>query len=239
MWLDSLSLQSQETRIHRATRYGSMTCSHFQVTMGKVVRFPPAWWPPLSPSSEFCVFPVPEPELDPWSLLDLMPCCVSTVSVEMLLSPLGRLTHLDTMSNMQRKSATCQVLAIFGKVLQKLSYWLKCPGQSQIVLKSLIPLFSDALKSFSLCPYICAHFGLAHFLVLLSVKDAAFYSRWSSAHPDASLLLSSYYFVPRPASLTTLLSGRFDCCRSLGLFHCEQVVKNVFKFYFKEIVSLL
>lgn len=145
-WLDLLSLQSQETRIHKATRYGSETCSHFQVTMGKVVRFPPSWWPPLAPSSECGVFPAPEFELevDPWSLLDLMPCFVSTVSV--LLSSLDKLRHLDTISNMQRKSGNCQVLAMFGKILHKLRYWLKCSDQSKIVLKSFIPLFSVHFK---------------------------------------------------------------------------------------------
>lgn len=111
-WLDSLSLQSQQTRIHRATRYGSETCSHFQLTMGRVVSFPPSWWPPLSPSSEFGLFPVSEVELevDSWLLLDLMPCCVSTVSVR----------HLDTISSMQRKSANRQVDAMFRKILHKL-----------------------------------------------------------------------------------------------------------------------
>lgn len=203
--LDSLSLQSQETRIHRATRYGSETCSHFQVTMGKVVRFPPSWWPPLAPSSECGTFPVPEVDpwsppdpwspLGPWSPLDLMPCCVSTV----LLSSLDKLRHLDTVGSAQSRSRKCQVRAMFRKILLKLRCWLKCSDQS-ISLS-----FLHSLPVLSSCHFVLTYVHVCvrsehggHFTVILSAKDAGLYSRWSSAH----LHLSSYYFVPRPVSLT-------------------------------------
>lgn len=131
--------------------------------------------------------PVPESELEvfPWSLLAVL------------------LWHglLDTNSTMQRQNANWQAAAMLGKKnLSTHLGWLKCSGQPQIVSESLISVLCLLLPSqvsFTLFSYMSTSLSnLTHcspVSALLSAKDTAFYFRWGSAHPDASLSPPTLY----------------------------------------------
>lgn len=80
-----------------------------------------------------------------------------------------------------------------------LGCWLKCSGQPQIVCESLIPVLCLLLPSqasvtlFLHTSTSSSNLSIVAPSLLSSAKDTAYYSRWSSAHPDAGLSPPTLY----------------------------------------------
>lgn len=181
LWLvgDSLSLHSQETRIHTATRYGVVTWDHFQLTIGRVVMGPPPWPPPPVESWPESVW-FPGLVSEPGWVISSCPVLPESIS-------LARLGPLDTISDTQRKSANCHVAAMLEKI-------------ASLVLRQLLHRAVDSVLRSTLDCVVLFHYfpvsppslsGLFHFVptyvhifnwpehsgsrtALLFVKDTAF-----------------------------------------------------------------
>lgn len=191
-WWNSLILQSQLTRIHRATRYGVETWCHFQVTIGRVVMGPPPWplsplvllpvspvvWGPVSPVlswPETFSCPVAEFELEvsPWS----PPCSAAPAS------SLAGLGPQDTISSKDRNRANLQVAAMLDEerftdswatVIEAVDSSAQAVGKSLTHLPSLL-LPSQVSFAPSLYSYIRPHLYLAS-------------ERWLCPQPGIQLL---------------------------------------------------
>ncbi len=156
---DSPSLQSQLTRIQRATRYGVVTWCHFQVTIGRVVMGSSPCSSPCSlstlvslPESVSCSAPESELEFS-WSELSWLLSSVLLCSV----SSLAKLGPLHVISNMQRKSAKRQVAAMFMKSAAQTVIQV-FDSSAQVSLTLLLHLstsFSNlSIVALSLLPYL-------------------------------------------------------------------------------------
>lgn len=98
---------------------------------------------------------------------------------------------------------------LFRLLMKMLESASDCSSKSHFLFLRLLLLTQISVTLFTYVSISSSDQSMVSTFCSLLCQGYSFYSRWSSAHYDAGL--SPPTFVPRPASLVTLLSEFYEC----------------------------